>query len=73
MATYDYRCEICEVEKEINKPMSEAFNQELCPNCGSEMDKQMSAPAFHLKGTGWYVTDYKKKSGKKDKKDVPSS
>jgi putative FmdB family regulatory protein len=34
----------------------------VCPTCGSEIQKLASAPAFHLKGTGWYVTDYAKKS-----------
>jgi putative FmdB family regulatory protein len=33
----------------------------VCPTCGSEIQKLASAPAFHLKGTGWYVTDYAKK------------
>ena len=32
-----------------------------CPTCGQPVEKVASAPAFHLKGTGWYVTDYARK------------
>ena len=43
----------------------------LCETCGGELKKLLSAPAFQFKGSGWYVTDYAKKSGgpKDDGKD----
>lgn len=31
--------------------------------CGGEVERLVSAPAFHFKGTGWYVTDYAKSNG----------
>jgi putative FmdB family regulatory protein len=34
-----------------------------CPKCGRPVEKLASAPAIQFKGTGWYVTDYAKKSG----------
>lgn len=34
-----------------------------CKHCDSDVTKVMSSAAFHLKGAGWYSTDYKKKSG----------
>lgn len=36
-----------------------------CPECGAATKRQISAPAIHFKGSGWYVTDYARK-GKKD-------
>ncbi|HVO10973.1 MAG TPA: FmdB family zinc ribbon protein [Vicinamibacteria bacterium] len=39
-----------------------------CPTCGGPVEKLLSAPAIQFKGTGWYVTDYARKSeGGKDK------
>jgi putative FmdB family regulatory protein len=35
---------------------------EVCPKCGSPVRKVISSPAFQFKGTGWYITDYAKKS-----------
>jgi putative FmdB family regulatory protein len=45
---------------------------EACPTCGGPVEKLLSAPAIQFKGTGWYITDYARKStggeatGKKD-------
>ncbi len=33
-----------------------------CPKCGKKVEKQPSAPAIQFKGTGWYITDYARKS-----------
>jgi len=39
-----------------------------CPKCGAPVEKLLSAPAIQFKGTGWYVTDYARKSeGGKEK------
>ena len=35
----------------------------VCPKCGGEVEQMVSAPAVQFKGSGWYVTDYAKKSG----------
>ena len=34
-----------------------------CPECGGKVEQVISAPAVQFKGSGWYVTDYAKKSG----------
>jgi putative FmdB family regulatory protein len=38
-----------------------------CPQCGKPVQKVLSAPAIQFKGSGWYVTDYAKKSGGESK------
>lgn len=61
MATYDYKCDSCgvfEVEQKISEPVLKE-----CPKClesgkHSAVERLLSAPAFHLKGGGWYKTDY---------------
>jgi len=57
---YEYQCPKCGVFEIIRKFSDEPLT--VCPTCGREIQKLASAPAFHLKGTGWYVTDYAKKS-----------
>jgi len=37
-----------------------------CPNCGGPVKKLISRSSFHLKGSGWYLTDYAKKNSPKD-------
>lgn len=64
MPIYEYQCQACGHNLEAiqgfnDKPLKE------CPACGkAKLNKLMSAPSFHLKGTGWYATDFKN-SGKK--------
>jgi putative FmdB family regulatory protein len=58
---YEYQCPKCGRFELIRKFSDEPLT--ICPTCGNEIQKLASAPAFHLKGTGWYVTDYAKKSG----------
>ncbi len=43
------------------------------PECGGIVERLFSAPAFHLKGTGWYATDYGKGNGKPAKTDESKS
>jgi putative FmdB family regulatory protein len=35
---------------------------QVCPTCGGPVEKLLSAPAIQFKGTGWYITDYARKS-----------
>jgi putative FmdB family regulatory protein len=77
MPLYEYQCDSCghrfeKIQKFSDPPV------EKCPKCGGAVHKMQSAPAFHLKGTGWYLTDYAKKDqsgssskseGDKDKKE----
>ena len=65
MPLREYQCEACGHRFEVIQRMSDP-PIEKCPVCGGTVHKLQAAPAFHLKGTGWYVTDYgKKDSGTK--------
>ena len=60
MPLREYQCDACGHRFEIIQKMSDP-PAEKCPVCGGTVQKLQAAPAFHLKGTGWYVTDYAKK------------
>src|SRR4249919_2010558 len=62
MPLYEYECESCGRRFELIRKFSDA-PLEKCPTCGGKVQKQASSPAIQFKGTGWYVTDYAKKSG----------
>jgi len=58
---YDYQCTICGKSCELLQKMGET-PAVTCPHCGQEgLKRQVSAPSFQLKGSGWYVTDFKQK------------
>lgn len=64
MPIYAYRCGDCGFQQDVLQKISEP-PLTTCPSCGQErFAKQLSAPAFQLKGTGWYVTDFRD-NGKK--------
>lgn len=59
MPIYEYRCGSCGFEKEYLQKLSDAPITD-CPSCGrAAMSKLVSAAGFQLKGSGWYVTDFK--------------
>lgn len=61
MPIYEYLCRSCGFEKEHLQKMSDAPITQ-CPQCGShEYIKLVSAAGFQLKGSGWYVTDFRNK------------
>lgn len=61
MPFYEYICPLCGHEFEQLQKFSDA-PLTTCPSCHKEgLQKKISAPAFHLKGSGWYVTDFKDK------------
>lgn len=66
MPIYEYRCQACGAEEEILQKMSDP-KPTSCSKCGKgPMDKLMpSSTSFALKGTGWYVTDFRGGSSKK--------
>jgi putative FmdB family regulatory protein len=67
MPIYAYRCEACGHAKDVIQKFSDA-PLTACPECGADaFRKQLTAPAFQLKGSGWYVTDFRD-NGKKAKK-----
>jgi putative FmdB family regulatory protein len=66
MPIYEYRCASCGFDKEYLQKLSDAPITD-CESCGKpSMTKLISAAGFQLKGSGWYVTDFKN-NGKKDK------
>jgi len=59
MPIYEYQCEACGHVFDSLQKISEAPLTK-CPDCGAEaLKKLLSAPAFRLKGGGWYETDFK--------------
>jgi putative FmdB family regulatory protein len=59
MPIYAYRCSSCGHAKDVLQKMSDAVLT-TCPACGAETyAKQVTAAGFQLKGSGWYVTDFK--------------
>jgi putative FmdB family regulatory protein len=82
MPIYAYKCESCGHSKDILQKMSDAPLVD-CPQCGAAtFKKQLTAAGFQLKGSGWYVTDFRdgknsgdkaKESGGSDKAQTPAS
>ena len=65
MPIYAYKCSACGFAKDALQKMSDA-PLTVCPNCGaSAFEKQVTAAGFQLKGSGWYVTDFRDGGGKK--------
>jgi putative FmdB family regulatory protein len=63
MPIYAYRCESCGHAKDVLQKMSDPVLT-TCPSCGAEsFKKQLTAAGFQLKGSGWYVTDFRGGSG----------
>jgi putative FmdB family regulatory protein len=63
MPLYEYECEHCGRRFEKIQRFSDP-PADVCPHCGQgPVRKLMSSPAIQFKGSGWYVTDYAKKSG----------
>jgi putative FmdB family regulatory protein len=78
MPFYEYECSACKFYVEALQKISDA-PMKKCPSCKKPtMKRLMSAPAFRLKGDGWYETDFKSDQDKKrnlagDDKDTSSS
>jgi putative FmdB family regulatory protein len=61
MPIYEYECTKCAKIEEIFQKFSDKPLVK-CQHCGGKLQKLISQSTFHLKGTGWYVTDYANKS-----------
>jgi putative FmdB family regulatory protein len=61
MPLYEYECKKCHHRVEKIQSFS-ARHMKKCPDCGGVLEQVISAPAVQFKGSGWYVTDYAKKS-----------
>ncbi len=59
MPIYAYRCAACGAEQDALQKFSDP-PLTVCPACGAEsLHRVLTAPAFQLKGSGWYVTDFR--------------
>ena len=78
MPIYEYECMKCGEIKEITQKFSDKPLTK-CKHCSGKLQKLVSQSTFHLKGTGWYVTDYSKPKNsctsqkKKEKKSTIST
>ena len=62
MPIYAYKCESCGHAKDVLQKMSDD-PLTVCPSCGqASFKKQLTAAGFQLKGSGWYVTDFREGS-----------
>jgi putative FmdB family regulatory protein len=60
MPIYEYKCPKCGVVEVMQRITEPALKK--CPNCKSKVERQISLNSFVLKGTGWYASDYGKKT-----------
>ena len=68
MPLYEYLCSKCGKTFERIQKFSDPPHDK-CPKCGGAVHKVITAPAFQFKGSGWYITDYAKKSGGNESSD----
>jgi putative FmdB family regulatory protein len=62
MPLYEYQCQQCGRRSEALQKMA-AAPLTTCEACGGPLKRLVSSPAVQFKGSGWYVTDYARKSG----------
>ena len=62
MPLYEYQCLSCRHRFEVIQKFSDP-QIDKCPKCGKLVERLLSSPAIQFKGTGWYVTDYARRSG----------
>jgi putative FmdB family regulatory protein len=61
MPLYEYKCSKCGIVFEVIQKVAD-LPLKKCIQCGGAITKTISAPAIQFKGSGWYVTDYAKKT-----------
>ena len=66
MPIYEFECRKCKARREVLQKLNDKPPVK-CAKCGGRLERVASAPAIQFKGTGWYVTDYGGKNGKKEK------
>ena len=72
MPIYEYECTKCgTIEEAIQKFSDDPLS--TCKNCSGRLQKLVSHTSFHLKGTGWYVTDYAGKSRSSSSSDTTNT
>ena len=67
MPIYEYECSKCGHQTEVWQRITDQ-SVTKCEHCKGKMRRLISQSSFHLKGTGWYVTDYASKTGTDGKK-----
>jgi putative FmdB family regulatory protein len=72
MPLYEYECQADGSRFEVIQKFSDA-PVEVCPSCGGPVRRLISSPAIQFKGSGWYITDYAKKSSTEAGKDTKGS
>lgn len=72
MPIYEYRCTKCGRVAEVWQKITDS-GPTRCDQCKGKMRKLISQSSFHLKGSGWYVTDYKSKGERDNKKSSPDA
>jgi putative FmdB family regulatory protein len=73
MPIYAYRCESCGFAKDVLQKISDPLLTD-CPSCGAaSFQKQVTAAGFQLKGSGWYVTDFRDGKNTKTSGDAAST
>jgi len=65
MPVYVFTCNKCGHTQEKQMRITADRTKEKCDKCGSKATQCLTPVSFHLKGTGWYVTDYKNNDKKK--------
>ncbi len=74
MPIYEYRCAQCGIFEEVQRITDQPL--ERCPKCRRKVQRLISSTSFHLKGSGWYATDYARAgsgNGREKKKDAPEA
>ena len=61
MPLYEYQCDACAHRFEVIQQYKDA-PIDICPKCGGTVKKLLSSPAIQFKGSGFYITDYARKS-----------
>lgn len=73
MPIYAYRCGACGLARDVLQKFSDPVLT-VCPECGAEaFSKQVTAAGFQLKGSGWYVTDFRDGGNKAKASDAGDS
>lgn len=66
MPIYEYKCRKCRKTFEVLQKINDTAVRQ-CLECGGEVDKVISSPAIQFKGSGWYITDYARKTAPGEK------
>lgn len=72
MPLYEYECQACRKKVEMIQRFSDP-PYTICPQCGGELKKLISAPAIQFKGSGFYVNDYARGRSTTDNSTTKSS